>query len=151
VPNLKPHGFQLATQLMIPEAQHFDALLREELISLPISGALIEKAVPAAVKFNRQLRDRAVEIEEVAAAGVLAAKFEIIEAMVAEQAPQALFGVGGFLAELTGEVAGGGGAGAVLAVLWRSPPHPHPLPRWGRGNFMRFVVWVHVRRARQRL
>ena len=63
----------------------------------------------------------ALEIEVVDAARILATEFEFIEATVAEQAPQAFLGISAFLAELAGEVAGGGGASAMFAVLWRSP------------------------------
>src|SRR5207244_6627316 len=130
---------------MIPETEHFDALFREKTVSLFILGALVGKAVPTAIKFHGQLRARAAEVEEVDAAGVLAAELEFIETMVTQQTPQALLGVGGFRAELAGGGAGSRCASAMFAVLWRSPPHPNPLPRWGRGNFARVTVWVPVR------
>jgi len=83
VPDFKPNGFKLAAYLMIPEAQHLDALLGEELVSLLVSGALVRKAVPATIEFDRELCDGAVEIEEVDPARVLATEFEFIEATVA--------------------------------------------------------------------
>jgi len=123
-----------------------NASLRKEPVSFSISGALVWKTMSAAIEFDRQLRDRAVEIEEVDAARIPAAEFELSEAEVAEQVPQAFLRVGGFLTKLASEVAGGRCAGALFAVLWRSPPHPDPLPRWGRGNFARVVVIAHGHR-----
>ena len=76
----------------------------------------------AAIEFDRQFCDGAVEIQGVDAAWVLAAEFEVVEATVTKQTPEALFGVGGFLAKLAGELAGSGGAGAVFAVLGQFPP-----------------------------
>ena len=110
---------------MIPEAQHFDALFSEELVSFLIPGPLVWKAVPAAIEFDRQLCDDAVEIEEVDAAGVLPAEFEFAETPITQQTPEAFLGVGGVLAELAGEFAGGGGAGAVFAVA-NAPVAPSP-------------------------
>src|SRR5438552_6397329 len=107
---------------MIPKAQHFNPLFRKKSVSLFVLGALVWKTVSAAIKFDRQLRDGAIEIQEVDAAVILAAEFKFGEAAVAEQTPQAFLGVGGLLAELPGEVTAGRGAGAVFAVLWRVPP-----------------------------
>ena len=118
---------------MIPKAQHLDSLLGEELVSLLVSGTLVGETVSASVEFHRKLRQRAVEIEVVDAARILATEFEFIEATVAEQAPQAFLGISAFLAELAGEVTGGGSAGAMFAVLCPLPPHADPLPRWGEG------------------
>ena len=92
-----------------------------KLISLLISGALVWKTVTAAIEFDCKLCDGAVEIQKVNAAGILAAKFEIVEAMVAQQTPQTLLGFRGVLPQSTGEVAGCGGARAMFAVL-RCPP-----------------------------
>ena len=94
MPDFKPDGFQLAAQLMIPEPQHFNPLLREEFISLLVLRPLLREAVPTAIKLNGEFRDRTVEIEVVNAAGILPPKSEISEPPVTEQAPQALFGVG---------------------------------------------------------
>jgi len=87
VPNFKPHSRKLTAQLMIPEAQHFDSLFLEKLITLFIPGALVGIAVSATVEFDGQLCYGAVEIQKVDAAAVLAAEFEIVEAMVAQQTP----------------------------------------------------------------
>jgi len=145
VPDFKPHRFEFAAQLMIPETQHLDALLGEEPIALFIPSSLIWKTVSATIEFDRKLCDGTVEIQEVDAARILAAELEFVETMVTQQTPQALLGVSGFGAELAGEIASSGSASAMFAVLWRSPPHPNPLPRWGRGDFARVTVWVHVR------
>ncbi len=118
MPDFEPRGFEFTTQLMIPKAQHCDALFRQKTVSLFILGALVWKAMSATIELDRQLCDGAIEIQKVDAAWVLTAEFEFVEPMVTQQTPQAFFGVGGFLAELAGEVAGGGGAGAVFAVLW---------------------------------
>jgi hypothetical protein len=107
VPDFKAHSFQLAAQLMIPETQHLDALFSEKLVSLFIFGPLIAKTVAAAVEFDSQLRQRAVEIEEVDGARVLTAESELGETTVAEKVPETLFSIGGFLAEMASEVAGG--------------------------------------------
>ena len=133
VPDFKTHRFQFAAQLMIPKAQHLDALRCEKLVSPFISGSLVWKTVSAAIEFNGQLCQRAVEIEEENAAGILPAEFEFGETPVAQQTPQTFFGVSGFFAEMAGKIAGGGGAGAMFAIVRKLPPHPGPLPRWGRG------------------
>src|SRR5436190_6894971 len=140
VPDFKSHRFKLATHLMIPKAQHLDSLLGEELVSLLVSDTLVGETVSASVEFHRKLRQRAVEIEVVDAARILATEFEFIEATVAEQAPQAFLGISAFLAELAGEVTGGGSAGAMFAVLCPLHPSPGPPPRRGRGEFARFAV-----------
>jgi len=122
MPDFKPNGLQFAAQLMIPKAQHLDSFGREKLIARFISGALIGKAVTAAVQFHRQLDLHAMEIEKVNAAGILAAEFEIGKAPVTQQTPEAFLGTGGFFPEPAGEIARGGGASAV------DTPHPNPLP-----------------------
>src|SRR2546427_4189419 len=130
---------------MIPEAQHLDSLFREKAVSLFILGALVGKAVTAAIELDPELRDGAVRIEEVDAAGVLASKLEFIEAPSAKQAPETLFGFSRFLAELPGEIPGSGSAGAVFAILWRgagAPPPPPPPPPPGGGEFFSGVVFV---------
>jgi hypothetical protein len=93
---------------MIPEAQHLDALFGEELVAFLIPGALVWETMPAAVEFDREIRERAIEIEVVNPAGVLATEFELSEPTVAKQTPEPLLGIGGFSAELAGKVAGGG-------------------------------------------
>lgn len=133
VPNLKPDGFQFTAQLVIPKAQHANPLVSKKGISLFILRALVGKTVAATVEFHRELGGGAVEIEEVAAAGILPAEFELAETAVAEQTPQALLGIGGFFAKLTREVASFRCAGAMLAVVRRAPPHPILLPRGGEG------------------
>jgi len=62
-----------------------------------------------------------VEFEEIDSAGILAAKFELGEAPVAQQAPEAFLGIRRIFTEVAGEVASFGSAGAVFAGL---PPHP---------------------------
>src|SRR5207247_6653673 len=150
VPDFKSHRFKLATHLMIPKAQHLDSLLGEELVSLLVSGTLVGETVSASVELHCKLRQRAVEIEVVDAARILATVFEFIEATVAEQAPQAFLGISAFLAELAGEVASGRSAGAIFAVLWRSPPPPDPPPPWGRGHLDRLGAVACSRRAARR-
>src|SRR5262249_6369639 len=132
VPDLKPNRLQFAAHLVIPETQHFDALRSEELVSLLIPRPLIREAVTAAVQFDGQLGARAVEIEEVDTARVLATELEVAETAISKQAPETLLRVGGFLAEVTGKVAGSGCASPAFAIA--PPPHPSPLPRWGRGD-----------------
>src|SRR6266496_5885647 len=87
---------------VIPDPFPFQ--FREKTVSFFILGALIRKAVPAAIEFDCQLCDGAIEIQKVDAAGVLAAEFEFVEAMVTQQPPQAFLGVRGFFAELAGEL-----------------------------------------------
>jgi hypothetical protein len=132
VPDFKSHRLKFTVQLVIPKAAHLDAAFRKKLISFVIFGPLVWKTVPAAVQFNREFCDRAVEIEEVDAARILSAEFEFVETVVTQQTPQLLFGLSRFLTEMAGEVESLGSAGAVFAVA-RLPPHPIPLPRWGRG------------------
>ena len=124
MPNFKSHRLKFAAQLVIPEAKHFDALAGEKSVSRFVSGPLVWKTVSAAVEFDRELRNRAVEIEEVDAARVLTTEFEFVETMVTQQTPQAFLGISGLLAELAGIVPGGGCAGAVFAVLRCAPPRP---------------------------
>lgn len=79
---------------MIPKPKHFDALLGKELVALFISRPLIGESVATAVEFQRQLGLGAEEIEEVAAARILAAKLEFSETAATKQAPEALLSVG---------------------------------------------------------
>ena len=85
---------------MIPEAQHLNPLPGEELVSLFVPCPLIRKTVSAAIEFDRQFCDGAIEIQKVDPAWVLAAEFEVVEATVTQQTPQAFFGAGGFLAKV---------------------------------------------------
>ena len=80
VPDLKPNRLEFAAQLMIPEAQDLDPSLVEKLVPFFIPGASIWEAMSAAVELDGEFRDRAVEIQEVAAAGILAAKFVLMVA-----------------------------------------------------------------------
>jgi len=98
VPDFKSHRFKLATHLMVPKAQHLDSLLGEELVSLLVSGTLVGETVSASVEFHCKLRQRAVEIEVVDAARILATELEFTEATVAEQAPQTFLGISASLA-----------------------------------------------------
>src|SRR5688572_3280364 len=124
---------------MIPEAQHLDALFGEEQVAFLVSGTPVRETVSAAVEFDRQLRERAVEVKVVNAASVLASEFEFSKAAVTKQSPEPLLSVRSLLAELTGEVAGAGSAGAVFAILWWFPalsPLLNPLPRWGEEEIL---------------
>jgi hypothetical protein len=87
VPDFKSHSFELIAHLMVPKAQHLDSLFSEKPVSLFIPGPLVRETVSAAVEFHRQLRQRAIEIQEVDAACVLPADFEVVEAMVTQQTP----------------------------------------------------------------
>jgi hypothetical protein len=81
---VKAHGLEFAPQLVIPKAQHLDALSGEELVSLFVFRPLVRETMSATVKFHRQLGERAAEVEEVDAARILPAKFELGETAVAE-------------------------------------------------------------------
>lgn len=133
---------------MIPKAKHFDPLLGEELISLFVTCALVRKAMAAAIQFERELCQCAVKIQIVNAAGILTAEFEFVETAVAKQPPKAVFGIRRFLPKLTGKCASRRCAVANLAILRCPPPHPDPLPQWGRGELPRaFIVsLVHYSR-----
>ena len=100
MPNLESHGFEFPAQLMIPKPQNFDALIFQEAGPLLISCAPLRKTMAATIEFNRELCLRAVEIEEVDATGVLPAKLELVEAAMAQQTPQTLFGIGGIFSKL---------------------------------------------------
>src|SRR2546430_12634796 len=76
VPDFKPNRLKLAAQLMIPEARHLNPLPGEELVSLFVSCPMVREAVSTAIEFDRQFCDRAIEIEIVDAACVLAPEFE---------------------------------------------------------------------------
>ena len=91
MPDLKAHSFELTAELMIPEAEHLDALPGEELVSDLIFRPLVREAMAAPIKLHSQPGDWAVEIEEEDAARVLPSKFELSEAPVTEQAPETLF------------------------------------------------------------
>jgi hypothetical protein len=144
MPNLEPHGFEFTAKLMIPKPQDFDSLRFEEPRPLLISCAPLRKTMASTIEFNRELCHRAVEIQEVDATGVLPAELELVETAMAQQTPHAFLGIGGIFSELAREVARRGGARTLFAVLWRSPPHPNPLPRWGRGKGMRIYITCAV-------
>src|SRR5258708_9497385 len=83
----------------------------------------------AAVQFHGQASLRTVKIKQVAAARVLAAELEVVETTVAQQAPQTLLRVGGFLSQPAGE----------FSRFWRSraagtPPPPPPPPAGSGGT-----------------
>ena len=84
VPDFKSYRFEFPAQLMIPETQHLDALFHKKLVALFIPRPLVGKTVSPAVEFHGELRYRAVEIEKVDAASVLAAEFEFVEAAITE-------------------------------------------------------------------
>jgi len=115
-------------------------LSSEEQVSHFVFRPLVWKTMSTAIQFDRQLGERAVGVEEVDAARILAAKFELGETAVAEYTPKASLRIRGFPSEFAGEFAGGGGASAVLAGLRPLPPHPSPLPRWGRGDLALVVT-----------
>src|ERR1035437_8722047 len=105
-------------KLMIPKTEHLDPSVSEELISFFVFGSLIGKAVSAAIQFHSQLGKRAIKVEEVNTARILAAEFEFGKAAVAQQTPQALFSIRGFFPQVAREVEGCRGAGAMFAVAW---------------------------------
>jgi len=72
---------------MIPKTQHLDALFGEKSASFFIPGPLVRKAVSTTIKFNCEFCYRAVKVEEVNAAGILAAEFEFNKAAVTQQTP----------------------------------------------------------------
>src|SRR2546421_862388 len=100
---------------MVPEAYNLDSLLGEKLVAFFIARTAVRQSVFTAIQFNSQLCERAVEIEEVRPTRVLAPEFEIIEATIAEQVPEASFGLGGFLPEAPGKGAGLCSAGAMFS------------------------------------
>jgi len=75
--DFEPHTFDFRPHLVIPKAPHLDSLISQKAIALFVARPLFGKTVPAAVKFHRQPRCNAEKIQEVDAARVLAAKFEI--------------------------------------------------------------------------
>ena len=91
---------------MIPEAQHFDPLLSEELVSLFVLCPLVGEAVSTAIELDGEFRDGAVEIKVVSAAGVLPAEFEFVETPITQKPPEAFLGVGGVLTELGERIPG---------------------------------------------
>jgi hypothetical protein len=98
MPDFKPNGFEFTTHLAIPEAQRLDSLCSEKAVALFIVLPLLRKTMSPSIKFDRELRFNAKEIEEVCAARILATEFKIIEAPVAQETPETFFRVGGFLA-----------------------------------------------------
>ena len=88
--------------------------------------------VPA-IQLDRELRQRAIEVEEVRAAGVLAAELEFGEPPVTEQPPKLLLGRSGFLAKMPREIPCVIRARAVLAEMFEAHGFLLPLPHRGRG------------------
>ncbi len=138
---------------MIPGTQDIDLLVGEKTVSLFIFGPLIGKAVSATIEFDGELRHGAIEIEKVDAAGVLPAKFEIVEAMVTQQTPEALLRVRGSLAELAGEIARTRGAcgclpyrGVCPSSVLRIAAYPK-RKGWDEGRNHRGFCWYHSRAA----
>ena len=84
VPDLKPDTFGFPPHLMVPKAQHFDALYSQEMVPICVAGTLVRKSVPATVYLHREARRDTKEIEEVNAAGILAPELEVGEATVAK-------------------------------------------------------------------
>ena len=128
VPDLKSNGVEFPAHLMIPEPERLDASRRETAFAFDIVPPLIRKTMSASIEFDGEPRFHTVEIEEVIAARILAAEFEVAKAAVAQQAPETFLGVGGLPAESTREFTGGGSSCAP------DTPHPCPLPSEGRGD-----------------
>ncbi len=103
--------------MMIPETDYLDALASEEPVSLFVLGVFVGKAVPAAIQFHSQLRQRAIKIEDVWTTWILATEFKLIKAPVAQQSPELLFSIGGFSAKSAGEFTGCDSARAIFAML----------------------------------
>jgi hypothetical protein len=94
VPDLEPDGFGFVAELMVPEAKDPDAAFREKAVARRVLCALVGKSMAASIHFDRQLCGGAEEVEEVDAAGVLAAELELGEPPIPQQAPEAFLGVG---------------------------------------------------------
>jgi hypothetical protein len=72
---------------VIPEPQHLDVLRREKPIPFLIPCPLVRESVVPAIQLDCELGERAMEVEEVRAAGVLAAELELRKMPVTEQPP----------------------------------------------------------------
>jgi len=116
-----------------PKPQQLDVLRRQEAVALLVPCSFVGETVVPAVQFNCELGQRAVEVEEVRAAGVLPTKLELREAPVTEQPPEPLLRLRGFLAEMPGKVACVLRARAMLAKLLEAHRPLLPLPHRGRG------------------
>lgn len=117
MPDFKLNGIQFAKQLVIPKAQHPDALPVEKLKTPEVLRALLGMAVPAAVEFDGEFGGNAAEIEVIGATGILTTEFELGELAVAQQTPQARLGVGQTLAQCARESARGRVTITALALM----------------------------------
>ncbi len=96
VPDFKPNAFCFPSHLVVPKPQHLDALLRQKAIPLFVTRTLIGKSVPATIGFDREMGSNTEKVQEINAAGILAAELELLKTAVAKQKPEAFLVVGRF-------------------------------------------------------
>ena len=119
---------------MVPEPDDANPLLFQESATPVIAEPDFFIIVLPAIKLNRQLALVAVEIKNVPADRVLAAKFLAGKSTASQYSPQQLFGIGVVAAQVSG-ISEDVGWGAQCFSLT-----PNPSPR-GRGA--RIWQWLH--------
>jgi len=134
VPDFEPYRFHLVTELVIPEAQHLDSLGFKILVSFFVVLLSGGETVSSAIQLDGELGLGAVEIEDVLADGMLAAKFKILEAPVPEEFPQLSFGGGGLFAEALG-------LALVFGVVVRRPLTCVLSPGGGEDRFSAWLIF----------
>src|SRR5712675_830248 len=90
MPNLQQNPFAIFTPLAIPKADHLDIVGRQKTFPSLVTFELFGCAVLETIQFNRQARERAIEVKIEHFERVLAAEFEARKTARAEGAPQFL-------------------------------------------------------------
>jgi hypothetical protein len=88
LPYPREDTLQVSQHLVIPEAQHADALRLQRRATLGITSPAFVTGVLASIQFDRQLRRAAIEVQHEALQRVLLAELETAQLMAAQAAPE---------------------------------------------------------------
>jgi hypothetical protein len=102
IPNTEQTTFTICSPLMIPKSQFLNVLFFQKSATRLVVLHLLRQTVLKAVKFDRQSRRRAIEVQKIDSCWMLSAKFETGETIASQRAPQFLFFVGLVATKLAG-------------------------------------------------
>ncbi|HTD29559.1 MAG TPA: hypothetical protein VK660_09245 [Xanthomonadaceae bacterium] len=100
-PDRFQHGFQVLENRIVPESQHVDAGLAQEIAAPCIAGHLVHMLT--AVQFYRQASSVVVEIQYVGWEGVLTPELESTKSSTAKKVPDSLLRIRCAMTQLAGE------------------------------------------------
>ena len=131
------HTIEVFSDIGIPEAQHRHAVLLQPFITFAVARP--GRSVLAAIEFDSESQCGTIEVEDVAAGWMLAAKRRVAELTMPQPLPQPPFDVGSIAPQSAGEFGFCGRAveaGHLRIIIRfsasRGPP-PRPSPFQGEG------------------